>query len=296
MGVVQRQIEAQGVSTVSISLYRGFTEKVRPPRALWVPFPFGRPLGAPNNRDIQRKVIFAALELLRRERGPVLEDLALSAAEDHLDARHQSPAKKCGAKGCSLEAMGLDDEAGPAPAAAGPEEAPEIPPYGGSVERVLAEIASLREDHRTYLERSAGRTQVGHSGVAPGEVGVAALRIDQYVRRQPVAVPDSHRARTGDQVGLNLFIRLCADDLKAYFLEAKAVQGGIDAENAADANFWFWYETEAGRLIVAARDRVVETTDRAVDPNWMLARAMVPRGYGRSGYTMHSQNRVETRS
>ena len=36
----------------------------------------------------------------------------------------------------------------------------------------------------------------------------------------------------------------------------------------------------------SARDRIVETTDRSTDPNWILARSIVPRGYGASGYTM----------
>ena len=58
---------------------------------------------------------------------------------------------------------------------------------------------------------------------------------------------------------------------------------GLDA---ADANDWFWLETRAARLIIAARDRIVETTDRAKDPNWILARSIVPRGYGASGYSM----------
>lgn len=50
------------------------TASMQPPRALWVPFPLGRPLGKPGDAAFQLDVIRAALELLNRGEGPVLED------------------------------------------------------------------------------------------------------------------------------------------------------------------------------------------------------------------------------
>ncbi len=47
---------------------------LKPPRTLWVSFPLGRPLGIPNDPPFQHRVIAAALDLLRRDTGPVLED------------------------------------------------------------------------------------------------------------------------------------------------------------------------------------------------------------------------------
>ncbi|MGD8418249.1 MAG: hypothetical protein PVH91_14410 [Pseudomonadales bacterium] len=47
---------------------------MQPPRALWVPFPLGRPLGKPGDAAFQLDVIRAALGLLDRSDGPVLED------------------------------------------------------------------------------------------------------------------------------------------------------------------------------------------------------------------------------
>jgi hypothetical protein len=88
----------------------------------------------------------------------------------------------------------------------------------------------------------------------------------------------------------NLFVRLCTDDIKAYYLESRLAEQGGTSENAADYNDWLWFRTKAGSLIAAARDRVIETTDRSKDPNWILARAMVPRGYGESGYIRATQN------
>ncbi|MGH7868318.1 MAG: hypothetical protein ACREP9_12020 [Candidatus Dormibacteraceae bacterium] len=64
MGLIASVIEKAGIPTTSISLLREITEKVRPPRALCVPFPMGYPFGKPNDADIQLQVIRQALTLL----------------------------------------------------------------------------------------------------------------------------------------------------------------------------------------------------------------------------------------
>src|SRR2546423_3043307 len=63
-----------GLTTVGISLIREHTEKLKPPRALWVPFPFGLPLGHPGDVAEQRAVLDAALTLLDEPETPVLRD------------------------------------------------------------------------------------------------------------------------------------------------------------------------------------------------------------------------------
>jgi len=64
VGLVAAELERQGIATVAIQLLREVAERVRPPRALWVPFPHGFPLGAPDNPGLQRDVIERALSLL----------------------------------------------------------------------------------------------------------------------------------------------------------------------------------------------------------------------------------------
>ncbi len=59
-------IEKAGTPTVSISLLREVTERVRPPRVLVVDCPLGYPLGAPNDPALQEQIVMAALELLSR--------------------------------------------------------------------------------------------------------------------------------------------------------------------------------------------------------------------------------------
>ena len=74
VGLVQAAIEREGIATVSVSLLREVTSVTRPPRALFVPYPMGFPLGAPNDPALQHRVIAAALALLDRMDVPVLEE------------------------------------------------------------------------------------------------------------------------------------------------------------------------------------------------------------------------------
>ena len=59
---------------MSISLVRDNTKRIRPPRALWVPFELGRPFGAPNEPVFQTKVLRSVLALFERVDGPVILD------------------------------------------------------------------------------------------------------------------------------------------------------------------------------------------------------------------------------
>ena len=80
MGLVQRVIEASGIATVSISQVRAITERLRPPRALHLRWPFGHALGEPGHVLQQRRVRWEMLRDLReRPRGEagVVRDLSL---------------------------------------------------------------------------------------------------------------------------------------------------------------------------------------------------------------------------
>lgn len=64
MSLAAAELERHGIATVAIVLLEEVARKVRPPRALWVPFPHGYPLGAPEEPELQRRVMEAALALL----------------------------------------------------------------------------------------------------------------------------------------------------------------------------------------------------------------------------------------
>lgn len=76
VSLIAAEIERRGIATTCIVLLREIAEKMHPPRALAVPFPHGFPLGAPHDRELQKKVMRAALALVGRGDVPVIEDYA----------------------------------------------------------------------------------------------------------------------------------------------------------------------------------------------------------------------------
>lgn len=64
VGLIQSIIERAGIPTVSVTLLPEITARVSPPRALSVDYPFGYPLGAPNDEGLQTEIIRSALALL----------------------------------------------------------------------------------------------------------------------------------------------------------------------------------------------------------------------------------------
>jgi hypothetical protein len=76
VGLVAAELERRGISTVVIQLLREVALRVRPPRALFVPFRHGYPLDRPGDPTRQHAVLEAALGLLEDAalRPPVLAD------------------------------------------------------------------------------------------------------------------------------------------------------------------------------------------------------------------------------
>jgi hypothetical protein len=74
VGLAQATIEERGIPTASITMLAGITSKIRPPRALSVPYRLGFPLGEADNPGLQTKILRQLLALLERDDVPVLED------------------------------------------------------------------------------------------------------------------------------------------------------------------------------------------------------------------------------
>lgn len=64
VSLMAAELERRGITTVIINLLRVVAERVRPPRALFVPFPHGFPLDTPGDAERQHAVIEAALALM----------------------------------------------------------------------------------------------------------------------------------------------------------------------------------------------------------------------------------------
>jgi hypothetical protein len=75
VGLLQRAIETEGISTIGITLQKEVTKKVKPPRALYLHYPFGHPLGEAFQVKQQRTILLDALQALETitEPGTILE-------------------------------------------------------------------------------------------------------------------------------------------------------------------------------------------------------------------------------
>ncbi len=75
MGLIQRAIEALGISSISITLMPWVTKKVKVPRAVSLEFPLGHPVGKPFDQEQQKMILldtFRALESIK-EPGVIIE-------------------------------------------------------------------------------------------------------------------------------------------------------------------------------------------------------------------------------
>ena len=221
--MLARALEAEGVSTISISAVREHTEKVKPPRALWVPFPFGYAMGRPDDAALQHRVLRAALDLLDAPAGPVLRDFPDDAEPG---AEPPAPAQ--------------------ASAIAAPASVPDDP---------AMETTQMRRYHEQWLTRSGGRTAYGLTGIPATRLRGAVRFLQSFA-----AGEDADMAERPADVSLAGFIRWCADDLKALYFEGHlAMKPGAGGDEIAR---WFWGETAVGQLLRRVRDRLDASEDK----------------------------------
>ena len=220
--MLARVLEHAGVSTTSISLVREHTEKVKPPRALFVPFPFGMAFGRPNDPELQHRVLRAALDLLAEPAGPVLRDFP------------------------------EDAETGDQPAA--PPQASGITPTERMLDDVAMETTQMRRYHERWLETNGGRTHFGLTGIPATRFRGVVRFLEEFAAGQDADMPERPQ-----DVPLPNFIRYCADDLKSLYFEGHlAMKPSAGGEEIAR---WFWGETGAGRLLRRVRDRLDASAD-----------------------------------
>ena len=220
--MLARALETAGLATTSISMVREHTEKVKPPRALFVPFPFGHALGRPNDPELQHRVLRAALDLFAEPAGPVLRD--------------------------------FPDDAEPGEEPPAPAQASAIAPVADVPDDPALETAQMRQYHEQWLARSGGRT-------AFGLCGVPATRFRGVVRflQAFAAGEDADLEERPADLPLPNFIRYCADDWKALYYEGRLVmKPGTTGDDVAR---WFWAETAAGQVLRRVRERLEASED-----------------------------------
>jgi hypothetical protein len=203
-------------------MVREHTEKVKPPRALFVPFPFGHALGRPNDPDLQHRVLRAALDLLTEPAGPVLRD--------------------------------FPDDAEPGDQPGAPAQASSIAPAAHVPDDPVMETTQMRRYHEQWLARNGGRTALGLTGIPPTRFRGVVRFLQGFADGE-----DADMAERPADVPLPSFIRWCVDDMKTLYFEGgmamKPAAGGDEIAR------WFWAETAMGQLMRRVRDRLDASDD-----------------------------------
>lgn len=226
MGALAHYLEQEGIATTQISLVREHTETIRPPRALYVPFEFGRPLGPPDDPAGQRQVMLAALRLLERTNAPVLEDYVLAAKPAPANA--EAGAVMLDGLACMLPSR---------------TEAAELK------QAVRTEIGRLRPLYEAVVAER-GRPPAGVLGWPTEELAEFVLSfLDGPGRDSPHPHAEMPRSYA---------LKLAIDDLVAFY--NVAVSRSVGAESAPLAA-WFWHKTALGKAIQATRNRLIASQD-----------------------------------
>lgn len=63
-GLIARVLEEHGLSTVVVNQGLQQPERIKPPRVLYLRYPYGQPFGLPHDVDQQRVIVEDALSLL----------------------------------------------------------------------------------------------------------------------------------------------------------------------------------------------------------------------------------------
>ena len=225
MGGLAHYMEEEGLATTQISLIHEHTEIIKPPRALWVPFELGRPFGVPDNPDFQTKILECALELLNAPGGPILEEFPEEAPPDDSEVEVLAcPVNFAGSK-------------------------PEGEKDDFLVAAFQLEMSQMRNWYDLAVEQR-GRTTAVTTGLVPEEI---AEFLTDFIRGSTDTSPV-------ENVSLATALRMAAEDLKAYYMEAVTAQPGQPTASTTLSN-WFWSQTRAAQMIDTVRRICLDNSD-----------------------------------
>ena len=202
-------------------MVREHTVKVKPPRAVYVPFPFGLPLGHPGDSATQQAILDLAFSSLEAPSGPVLLDYRDDAAAD---------------------------EAG------SPLQASEVEPDDQARAADFATEVTLMRRYWEQRLAATGRTGVGLSKIPP-------QRFRGVVRFLEAFVTDAHADsddRPAD-MPLPLFIRNVVEDLRVLYVEARLQTH--PHESSPDRQRWLLGSTALGIMMRKVREAMESSDD-----------------------------------
>ena len=197
--MVARAIEETGLPTATIVLVKEHAERVKPPRALFVPFPYGFALGNPDDPPFQHKVLAATLDLFDATSVPVLAEFP----EDG-----EAPVRLLQATEARKDAGNADGD---------PAD----------------EVTALRGYYERWTGDHDGRTMVGLAGIEQRRF----RGLIKYMRDFQPGQPEEFAEKPSGTPTAR-FLRLASDDLKSFYFEARMCQRPDQQNNELQQWFW----------------------------------------------------------
>ena len=215
---------------------REHSEAIKPPRALWVPFELGRPLGQPNDAEFQQRVLRACLGLLEANSGPVLEDYPEDVPAD----------------AASEDMIGMSC----------PIELPQPPSNENELTRsFLQEIEQIMPWYEMAVNQRHRTT-----------VGISELDIADAARFLIDFIEDSSTPSPRPEVEVGPMLKFACEDLKAFYSEAMSAQPGMSTSMAVES--WLWNETVLGKLLWKFREENLDHPDAYT--RYLAQRSLIP--------------------
>jgi hypothetical protein len=227
VGALAHYLESEGIPTTQISLIREHTEIIKPPRALWVPFELGRPLGVAGDPAFQQRVLLAALELLEAGQGPLLVDFPEEGYEQTTEEEQSQEGWACPVNFAGRRQQQTVSE------------------------RLAEEIRELKPWYDLRRERSGRTAMVNFSPDSAGRF------LGELASGNGPANPLT-------DLPMAAAIRIAAQDLKAFYFEALTAQPGGAPPTSRTFTRWFWSETTAGEVLFAVKDWCLKQDDKAL--------------------------------
>ncbi len=244
-------LQRHGIATTSISLIREQTEAVQPPRALWVPFPLGRPLGVADDAEFQRDVLRSALGLLETAAEPTIVDYPHEAPDDN----------GAGIWACAVE----------------------LPtPQVSELESSLRSEIDLLMPRYLEARRRRGRSTFGMSGAKLEEIDhlvsfAVAVAEGSGFDQVPVS------ANGPDWIHpMPMLIRFVMEDLRAFYQEAVVSDEDSGPPSQHDMHSWIFGETALGRVLMQIAQLITDGDDRRL---LFVRGLLIPEGFWESGPT-----------
>ena len=204
---------------------------------MWVPFPFGRPLGPPDHPKIQLDVLRRTLSLVDEPSGPTIQD--------YLD---------------ELEGAQMEETAWSCPVTF---------PFAVTETESSALTAQLQQEALLLKPwfseglRKRGRTSVGTSGKDVDSIDEMLGILARFAVDGEMGIPDGY-AHPMPQL-----LRYITDDVRDFYNEAAISKPGVVFPSPTDLLEWFFLTTVAGDVFYQIRDRL-----RAADMLVLMAKGL----------------------